>query len=174
MDDTQVRDKDGCFSTRPNIEAMREAKKARLRAILEFSRTEAFVTQKALAEWLAERGLGCNQSQLAKDLAQLGLAAYVDRGGTRRLGRRTSIISEQLQERYVKIFQEAVLGGESFNCYVILKTVPGCAQAVATVVETAGWTEVKSVFCGIDCVTILCVNEQCADIIFDRTREGYL
>ena len=169
-----VRDEVGSFTARPDIETMRILKRARLKAILEFARNEHFVSQKALGDWLYERNLGCNQGQLSKDLDQLGLAVYIDRAGNKRLGRRTSIISDQLEERYVKIFQEAVRGAEIFGCFVIVSVVPGCSQAVATVIEAAGWVEVKSISCGTDSVTVMCADEPSADLIFDRLREGFL
>ena len=50
------------------VEYFKELRRKRLKAILEFARKEVYTGQVALTEWLAERGLGCNQGQLSKDL----------------------------------------------------------------------------------------------------------
>ena len=170
----EIRDSDGTFTARPDVERLRITKKKRLRAILEFARTEKYTTLADLADWLEERGLKCNQGQLSRDMEQLGIAPYVDRCGNKHLGRRTSIISDQLEERYVKIYQEAVRRAELQDNMVLITVVPGCAQPVATIVEATGWTEVRAVFCGTENVVVLCSDEQCASDVYDRLREGYL
>lgn len=171
------RESDGAFNglhTSADIEELKNIKKKRLKAILEFARTETYVSQHALCDWLAERGLGCNQGQLSKDLDRLGMVPYIDRNGDKRLGRQNSILNEMLEERYVKILQEASLGVYELDSRVIIDTVPGAAQAVATIVESACWREVLAIYYGMSSVTILCSSERDADMIIDRIREGIL
>lgn len=157
-----------------DMKAVKALKRKRLAAILEFARTQVYVSQNAVCDWLYERGVWCNQAQLSKDLDRLGLVVYSDRGGQKHLGKRREIVAEQLEERYVKIFQEASLRAYTLGERVIIDTVPGCAQAVATVVESAGWVEVMAIFYGLSSVTILCVSEDAADSLIDRVKEGIL
>ena len=156
-------------------EELRKIKRERLKAILEFARTEEFVNQNALAAWLAERGLGCDQAQVSRDFDILGLVPYYDRYGKKRLGRRSKIASEQIEERFVKIFQEAVLSADRVDNLVFVETVPGQGIGVATIIEAAGWQrEVLTVSYGQSTVTILCWNDDAADDVLDRIREGIL
>ncbi len=156
------------------MDELKRIKRARLKAILEYARDEPYTTQEALRGWLEKRGLGCNQGQLSKDLNELGMSPYIDRHGDKRLGRRTNILSEQLEERYVKVFQEAVLEAIHEDRCVYLVTLPGCGQACATVVESAGWDNVLSISYGMSSVTITCFNDETADEIYDRIQEGVL
>jgi arginine repressor len=156
------------------IDTFKELRRKRLKAILEFARKEVYTGQVALTEWLAERGLGCNQGQLSKDLDTLGLTPYIDRYGEKHLGRRSKILHDQVEERYVKIFQEAVrevyLHGDS----VMIDTVPGGGQIVATIVESACWREVVAIYYGMSSVTITCFSDVMAEDIMDRVKEGIL
>jgi len=157
-----------------DMKEVKVLKRKRLKAILEFARTQVYSSQNEVCDWLYAQGLGCNQAQLSKDMFKLGLVPYVDRGGQKHLGRRNFIIGEQLEERYVKIFQEASLRVCNLGDKVLIETVPGCAQAVATIVESAGWVEVIGIYYGMSSVTVQCTNEDAADSIYDRVREGIL
>lgn len=157
------------------MDELKRIKRERLKAILEFARTEEFVNQTALAAWLGERGLGCDQGQVSKDFDTLGLVPYYDKYGKKRLGRRSKIASEQIEERFVKIFQEAVLAADRIDNLVFIETVPGQGVGVATIIEAAGWQrEVLTVSYGQSTVTILCWNDDAADDVLDRIREGIL
>lgn len=157
-----------------DMEQMRNAKKNRLKSILEFACNELYTNQADLCDWLYARGCGCNQGQLSKDLDQLGLAPYVDRHGEKHLGRRNRIISARLEERYVKIFEEAVLSVRQIQHLVMIETIPGCAQAAATVIESADWPEVLSITYGLSSLTLICMTDQAAADIYFRIKEGTL
>ena len=156
------------------MDELKQLKRERLKAIMEFARTQIYVSQEATCNWLAERGCGCNQGQLSKDLADLDMAPYIDCNGNKRLGRRSSILSAKLAERYVKCFQEAVESEYRIDNNVILRVIPGFAQGVATVIESEGWPEVLGVYYGMFTVTIQCMDEARADDIYDRIKEGIL
>ena len=157
------------------IMELKEAKRQRLRAILEFARTEIFTSQYALTDWLVAHGHSTNQGQTSRDLEILGLSPYIDKYGDKHLGRRSKILSEQIEQRFVKVFQEAVLSADRMEKYVFIETLPGCASAVAAIIEAAGWQkEVLTVSYGWSSVTILCWSDAASDDVLDRIKEGIL
>ena len=155
-------------------EQMKLEKWERLKDILEYARTHVYTSQSDIVAWLCERGHSSNQGGLSRDLNALGIAPYVDKHGVKRLGRRSKILSEQLEERYVKVFQEAVTHADLLDTIVVLDTLPGCAQAVATIIESAGWNEVLSIYYGMSSVTLMCFNDETASQVLDRIKEGIL
>lgn len=155
-------------------EYLRERKKKRLKAILQFAYSQEYLGQHALLRYLDELGLGCKQPQLSKDLDALGLAPYIDRLGVKRLGRRSKIVVNSLEERYVRIFCEAVLEVNCVDDKVLLETVPNGGQVAAAVVEAAHWPEILCVSYGINSVVIFCIDEDAAIDIRGRLKEGIL
>ena len=157
-----------------NIAEVKELKRRRLKAILEFARTEEYTNQQALADYLAERGLGCLQPAISKHLDLLGMAPYIDRNGIRRLGRKSKVISDSLSERYVKMFAEVVLDVNCLGETVVLRTIPYCGMAAAAVVEANNWPEVMTITYGLSCVNVLCYSYEAATSVIDRIKEGIL
>lgn len=155
-------------------EYLRERKRKRLKAILQFAYSQEYLGQHALLRYLDELGVGCKQPQLSKDLDALGLAPYIDRLGVKRLGRRSKIVVNSLEERYVKIFCEAVLEVNAVEDKVLLETVPNGGQVTASVIEAAHWPEILCVAYGISNVIIFCIDEDAAIDIRGRLKEGIL
>lgn len=144
----------------------------RLLAEIEFARTQPYTSQTALAEYLTSIGFPCNQSMVCKDLVRIGYAPYMGKDGKTYLGPRSRIIHKKMEERYAKLFNEAVVEAFVHNNNVILETLPGCGQAAATVIDACGWQDVIATTYGINSAVLITENTEIALSVLQRVKEG--
>jgi len=51
---------------------------------------------------------------------------------------------------------------------VVVKTLPGMAQACAAAIDSLGWTEIVGTIAGDDTIMIVCIAEKIAEELVDR------
>jgi len=147
-------------------------RRQRLQAIREFAENNVYTTQEDLVQYLRERGFECYQGTISKDLRQMGYVPYVDRDGVSHLGKRSVVLNKKLEERYARVFGEAVLSAKRVGSLIILDTLPGCGQAVATILDASNWHQVIATFYGLNSVGLMAETEENAELLLNRIREG--
>lgn len=155
----------------PTIIERENARRRRLE-IIKYYRTHDYTGQQDLINYLESKGMRVEQPQISKDLAALHMLPFTDRDGRQRMGVKSDLAKYKLPERYVKIFQEAVLGVDVCGNWVVVDTIPECSQIVAYIIAVNNFTETLSIMCGPTHVTILTKSEEDALEVKSRLEEG--
>ncbi len=139
--------------------------------ILEIISRENIATQEQLLSRLRERGVESTQATISRDIKQLHLikepagqgvykyAVSVDRG---RLG-----LAEKLQT----IFRESVTGIDHAQNIVVLKTMPGMANAACSVLDSMEGTYIVGTLAGDDTAFLLMKDRDAAEMFCQELRE---
>ena len=122
-------------------------KYARHSKILEIIRSEEIYTQDELSAKLKEAGYKATQATVSRDIKELNLikvpgvtgkSHYVD----------TPRISDQTIDKFGKILRETILTVNSSDNIVVIKTLNGCANAAAEIIDRVPYEEVLGSIAG--------------------------
>ena len=133
----------------------------RQKKILELIQQRVISTQDELAEILRQEGVNVTQATVSRDIKELGLIKVLVDNDIYRyaLPLEQSNVSES---RLKFMLQEFVLNWQASENMIVIKTPPGNAQAVASVLDNAQWAEVIGTIAGDD--TILLVIKTREDV----------
>lgn len=156
---------------------MRLSKNDRQNRILELIRTHEIGTQEELAAMLNADGLGVTQATISRDIKELGIIKTTSSTGQLKympLERQGEVASVRL----LKVFTEAVVSIDHAMNLVVLKTLPGMAQASASALDSLNLADVVGTLAGDDTVFIATRTPTSAAILVDilhrvRGRDDY-
>ena len=104
----------------------------RQNAIMEIITKQDIETQNQLLEALAARGVKSTQATLSRDIRDMRLIKELGPNGNYRYVTAASQDSTDLDARLKKIFKECVLSYDLAQNILVIKTLPGLAQAAAS------------------------------------------
>lgn len=104
-------------------------------AIREILQSERISTQEELCEELRNRGYDVTQATVSRDIKELSLVKIPDGSGYRYAlpetqSRKTSNV------RMRRVFQDSVVGYNHSENIIVIKTVPGAAQSIASLIDS--------------------------------------
>ncbi len=132
---------------------MKPTKSERQARILQMIRDLEIGTQEDLVAGLNNAGLDVTQATISRDIKELGIIKVTTATGIQKyisLERTGEVASGRL----MKIFAEAVLNVEVAMNLVIIKTMPGMAQASASALDSMRLSEVVGTIAGDDTVFV--------------------
>ena len=103
--------------------------------ILEIIAGQAIETQSQLMEELAKRGVKSTQATLSRDIKQLRLVKEQSEAGKYRYSIAKSADRSDQEERLGRIFRESVTSFDTAQNLVVVKTMPGLANAAAAALD---------------------------------------
>lgn len=124
-------------------------------------------TQDELAEKLREMGMDVTQATISRDIKELRLVKVLTSSGKYRY----SVIhsdSGNMNDRLLLIIKEAFVSCDYANNILVIKTLPGMAQAVAATMDSLGWNDIVGTIAGDDTVLIVCRAEKLAEDIMEK------
>lgn len=127
-------------------------KNQRHKEILEIVGEQHIETQEELAEELRRRAYEVTQATVSRDIKELRLIKVPAGDGTYRYGipeDRSAVLDADRMKRF---FRDSVVYTDSSENIVIIKCLPGTAQAVAALVDGVGWHEVIGTVAGDDTI----------------------
>lgn len=147
-------------------------KRDRHRAILDVVATHLVGSQEELRRLLVTRGWDVTQSTLSRDLHELRLARVPTADGVRYVatgargdgdaGPRTAL-DALLPQLFARI--------DGVGELVVIRTVPGGAQPVASALDAAGWSDVLGTVGGDDTILIVCRSAAAREQVIGRIRQ---
>jgi transcriptional regulator of arginine metabolism len=123
-------------------------------AILRLVQERRLSTQEEVAEALHQEGLEAVQATISRDIAQLGLVKVRDEGGRLVYALPGAADLDRLSELTSALRRWAVSLEPSANLLVI-RTPPGCANALARVIDEARLPDVLGTIAGDDTITVI-------------------
>lgn len=146
------------------MKARRQAK------ILELIKTQVIETQEELAEALGREGIPVTQATVSRDIKELQLNKVPTGDGRYRYA-----LPEETApgswERRRRIFQESLLSIDYSENIIVIKSLPGTAQGVASALDHLNWTEVLGTVAGDDTVMVVVRPKEATATVVDRIRK---
>lgn len=127
----------------------------RQKKIAEIVRANRIETQEELAAALRDEGFSVTQATVSRDIKEMGLIKIPGDNNTSYYavpGRDTVRYSE---DRLKRLFINSVQYIDSSENLIIIKTLPGEAQGVASAVDQSGWPEIIGTVAGDDTILVI-------------------
>lgn len=112
-------------------------------------------TQEEVAELLRKEGIVVTQATVSRDIKELLLIKVPTGDGRYRYAFPPEQNLMFSQSRMERIFQDAIIGMDYSQNLVILRTLPGAAQAVASTIDHVRWPEIIGTVAGDDTILIV-------------------
>lgn len=112
-------------------------------------------TQEELAESLRKEGIEITQATVSRDIKELMLIKVPTGDGRYRYAfpiEQNILFSQARMER---IFRDSVTSIDSSENLVVIKTMPGAANAVASTIDYAKWPEIIGTIAGDDNILVV-------------------
>ncbi len=135
--------------------------------ILDIIESYEIETQDELADKLREIGMDVTQATISRDIKELRLVKVLTSGGKYRY----SAIhgdSGNMNDRLLVIIKEAFVSSDYANNILVIKTLPGMAQAVAATLDALGWNDIVGTIAGDDTIMIICRAEKIAEDLMEK------
>ncbi len=127
----------------------------RIKKIVEIIKEKDIGTQEELVRELRKAGFTVTQATVSRDIKELGLVKVPTGTGTSRYALPVEALGTRNEDRIKRLFKDSVVSIDSSENLIIIKTLPGEAQGVASAIDNAEWPEIIGTVAGDD--TILAV-----------------
>ncbi len=145
-------------------------KEQRQRAILDIIARQDVETQEQLLAALREQGFRCTQATISRDIKELQLVKELGASGEYRY-----VISDRRgqgehDERLRNIFREGVISAACAQNLVVVKTMPGLANAAASALDHMEIEKMVGTLAGDDTALLIMDTNQAAEDFCDEIR----
>ncbi|MEQ8237325.1 MAG: arginine repressor [Syntrophomonadaceae bacterium] len=139
-------------------------------AIREILQSERISTQEELCEELRNRGYDVTQATVSRDIKELSLVKIPDGSGYRYAlpeiqSRKTSNV------RMRRVFQDSVVGYNHSENIVVIKTLPGAAQSIASLIDSLDNPLILGTVAGDDTIFMVIKNREAIVEVMQLFRE---
>lgn len=135
--------------------------------ILELIENHDIVTQDELVEKLRSQGMDVTQATISRDIKELRLVKVMTPEGKAKYAAMNND-SGTLSEKLLTILKGGYVSSDYANNILVVKTLPGMASAVASTIDSFGWTEVVGTIAGDDTIMIVTRAERIAEEMQER------
>jgi transcriptional regulator of arginine metabolism len=124
-------------------------------------------TQDELVEQLKNAGFNVTQATISRDIKELHLVKIPSKNGLYKY----SLPSDQRynpMEKLQKLLVDAFVKINMVDHFIILKTIPGNANAVGNLIDQLDWDEILGTVCGDDTCLIIVATPEDGERIKER------
>ncbi|MDC3415475.1 transcriptional regulator AhrC/ArgR [Aquibacillus salsiterrae] len=124
-------------------------------------------TQDDLVDQLRNLGYNVTQATVSRDIKELHLVKVPMIDGRYKY----SLPADQRfnpLEKLKRLIMDAFVGIDTAGHFIVLKTLPGNANAVAVLIDNLDWSEILGTICGDDTILIICRSEDKTEVIKER------
>ncbi|MHB1652209.1 MAG: arginine repressor [Desulfitobacteriaceae bacterium] len=115
---------------------------------------EVIRTQEELAEKLRQAGFEVTQATVSRDIKELGLIKVPSHGEEYRYAMSAESPPASL-ERLKRLLRETVVSILDSENLVLIRTIPGNAHALASLIDNSNWEEVIGTVAGDDTILVV-------------------
>ena len=119
---------------------------ARQSKILELIKAQEIDTQERLADKLNQAGFNATQATVSRDIKELGLVKVTGKSG--RSCYAEAPISKVELDKYSKLLKDTVQSIKAAENMIVIKTMAGCANAAAEVIDNMQLDEILGTIAG--------------------------
>ncbi|WP_110953158.1 arginine repressor [Anaerosinus massiliensis] len=131
---------------------MKAIRHARIKEIIENTVIE---TQEELAEALRKQNIEVTQATVSRDIKELMLIKIPTGDGRYRYAYPLEKNIVFSKNRMARMFQDSVVGLNYSENIIVIKTLPGTANAVASTLDYAKWPEIIGTVAGDDNILVV-------------------
>jgi transcriptional regulator of arginine metabolism len=128
---------------------MENEKRKRINKILDILKNKVVNTQEDLVHELKKSGIEITQATLSRDLATIGVIRVRDKNGLRY---QFQSDNQPMRRSMITIEVKEILWNET---NVVIKTLAGCAQSVAVVIDSWNHPDILCTIAGDDAILII-------------------
>src|SRR5690606_36414598 len=143
------------------------SKLQRLLKIRELISTKDIETQDDLVDGLKRLGINVTQATVSRDIKELQLVKVPAGNGKYKY----SLPADQRYnplEKLKRLMVDVFVKIDTTNQFIVLKTLPGNANAVGALIDHLEWQEILGTICGDDTCLIICRTKKDAQQIKNR------
>ncbi len=146
-------------------------KSKRQQEILDIITNHEVETQEQLLEYLKERGIATTQATISRDIKQLHLVKELTSGGLYKYAVSQHKAAVSFAGRLRTIFREGVMSFEAAQNIVVLKTMPGLANAAGAAIDGMDSPGLVGSLAGDDTAILIMRTNEAAVEFCDEIRE---
>ena len=124
-------------------------------------------TQDQLVESLKDAGADVTQATVSRDIKEMHLIKVPSPSGNYKYSL-PPIHRYNTEEKLKRMLEDAFVGIDSASHFIMLKTLPGNAQAVGSLVDNLDWDEMLGTICGDDTCLIICREASQTEYVKDK------
>lgn len=124
-------------------------------------------TQEELVEHLQKAGVNVTQATVSRDIKELHLVKVPLPDGRYKYSLPADQRFNPLQKLKRSLI-DSFVSIDSANNLIVMKTLPGNANAVGALIDNLDWDEILGTICGDDTILIICRTKKEADSISKR------
>jgi transcriptional regulator of arginine metabolism len=143
-----------------------ESKRERQHVILDLIGTREIGSQEELRVLLGKRGWDVTQSTLSRDLRDLRIARVPTERGVRYVVNESG--DEASRTPLAAILPQLMVRLDGVSHMIVLKTVIGGAQAVASAIDKEASSDIVGTIAGDDSILMICRSEQARERVSRR------
>ena len=145
-------------------------KEKRQRAILDIIANHIIETQEQLLSELKERGFRCTQATISRDMKELQLIKELTPTGSYRYAVSIHQNRRDFNDRLRNVFREGVTSVDLAQNIIVLKTMPGLANAAAAALDGMDIEEMVGSLAGDDTALLVMRTNQAAEQFCSELR----
>lgn len=147
---------------------MKMTRHAKIKEIIDKNKIE---TQEDLAAALRSEGIEVTQATVSRDIKELMLVKVPDANGHYHYAYPKEHNMLLTPGRLERTFQDSIVSVKSTDNMVVVRTLPGTAQAVAYAIDYMKWPEILGTIAGDDTVFIAVANKEGINILMHRFKD---
>lgn len=127
-------------------------------------------TQDELVEQLRSQGYAITQATISRDIKELHLVKVPTTEGRYKY----SLPADQKfnpLNKLKRFIVDAFISIDTATHFIVMKTLPGNAQAMGALIDNLGWDEIIGTICGDDTILIICKTDKEAETLKDKFLE---
>lgn len=138
--------------------------------IREFISTHDIETQEELVSLLEKSNIHITQATISRDIKELRLIKVPTATGSYKYSLPADLKYNPLQ-KLENFISEAFTGIDEAGNLLVLKTIPGYANAIAVLIDQIDWNDIVGTVCGDDTILIICKTPEEAKVVQTRFLE---
>ncbi|AOZ90094.1 arginine repressor [Bacillus xiamenensis] len=138
--------------------------------IREIIASQEIETQDELVDILKADGYNITQATVSRDIKELHLVKVPTNNGTYKY----SLPADQRFNPLSKLkraLMDAFIKMDAASHLIVLKTMPGNAQAIGALMDNLDWEEIMGTICGDDTILIICRTPDDTDTVSAKILE---
>lgn len=138
--------------------------------IQELISKEIIHKQEDLADKLREAGFDVTQATVSRDIKELGLIKVpgTDDEYHYAIPAEQYPTNSNIQERLKRMLRETFVSVDNSENLVLIRTIPGNAHALASIIDNSNWSEVIGTVAGDDTILLVVKPKEATDIVTER------
>ncbi len=145
-------------------------KEQRKRKILEVIEKQIVETQDELVAALQQEGYEVTQATISRDIKELGLVKVSADNNNYRYGQpqERSGSGANYERRLRRMFKDSVVSINYSENLILVRTLPGTANAVASCLDNVVWKEIIGTVAGDDTILVIIKPKEAVPAVINR------